>query len=443
MRWLSQVLEYDAIKTAAKKPSTSTHATWWCWWDRIFLRNVLTPDSSEDATESQSFYSCQKKMRQSYLLWIYCSFSISLAKHCRVTELQSLELPRFHHNNSTNVLVSWSNEDCASDEVIKITAVHLRYLGCQRFKKDFEKKEILTDGGSSSAIIENLHHYSEYRLEVCPESRCPLSLTELQVTTKASVPGVRAVESLTGLYDYRDTETSLTFNWRPPASSECQLYHSVLGGYHYELIGVDQWNEYRQAGSVPLNQTKVKINNLNPFSRYNLFVYVTNSDGKYHQDFFLKLEKKTRVGQPSPPLNLSISETDGELTLFWRTPQHPSGELRQFEISRRNNKELQINRNTLRLEETEHSKDIYFAKLGRVEENIKYFFKIRSYNKDYDQSSDWSIELEFQILETKRSIVVTFPVEFYIMYIFFPVPDHFLKPLRDWSALFLPSLSSF
>ena len=346
--------------------------------------------------------------KQSYLFWIFCCSNISLAKHCQVTQLQTLELPKFHHRNSTNVLVSWSNQDC--NEVIKITAVHLRYLGCQRNKKDFEKKEILTDGGSDSVIIENLHHYSEYRMEVCPESRCSLSLTEVVVTTKPSVPLVRVAETLSDLYDYKDNQTSLTFNWRPPPSSQCQLYQSVLGDYHYELLGVEDWNEYYLAGSVPFNQTKVTLNNLQPFSRYNLFVYVTNLEGKYHQDFFVKLEKRTKAGQPSPPVNLSISETDGELTLFWRSPHPPSGELRQFEISRRNSKELQITRNTLRLEETQHSKDIFYAKLGSVEENIKYFFKIRSYNKDYDQSSDWSKEIQFQSKSSKRSGISLFNI---------------------------------
>ena len=362
-------------------------------------------DSSEDAAECQSIYSCQQKMRvskQSYLLWISSCLSISLAKHCEVKSLQTLELPEFHHKNSTNVLLNWKTEECASDEVIKITAVHLGYLGCQ-YKKDFEKKEILTDG--DSAIIENLHHYSEYRLEVCPDSRCPLSLAEDVVTTKQSVPRVRVVEGLAGLYDHRDNETSLTFNWKPPPSSQCQLYQSELGGYHYEMVGAEQWNEFYQAGSVPRHQTKITLNKLRPFSRYKFFVYVTNSEGQYHQDFFVKFEKRTKVGQPSPPMNLSISETDGELTMFWRSPYPPSGELRQFEISRRNNKELEITRNTLKVEETEHSKDTFYTKLGSVEENIKYFFKIRSYHKDFDQSSDWSKELEFHIKATKRSVI--------------------------------------
>ena len=341
--------------------------------------------------------------KQSYLLWIYCYCRISLANHCEVTQLQTLELPKFHHNNSTNVLLSWKEEDCTSNEVIKITAVHLRYLGCQ-YKKDWEKKEILTDGGSGSAMIENLHHYSQYRLEVCPESRCPLSLAEVVVTTKATVPRVRVVESLTDLYDHRDNETSLTFNWRPPPSSQCQLYQSELGDYHYEMVGAEQWNEDYQAGTVPAHQTKVTLYNLKPFSRYNLFVFVTNSEGKYHQDFFVKLEKRTKVGLPRAPVNLSISETDGELTMYWRTPYPPSGELKQFEILIRNNEELEIIRKTLRVEETEHSKDTFYIKLGGLEENIKYVFKIRSYNKDYDQSSDWSNELEFEIKSTKRSV---------------------------------------
>ena len=96
--------------------------------------------------------------KQSYLIWTYCCFSISLAKHCQVTQIQTLELPKFHLKNSTNVLLSWKKEDCGRSEDIKISAIHLRYLGCQRNKRDFEKTEVLSDGGSGSAIIENLHH---------------------------------------------------------------------------------------------------------------------------------------------------------------------------------------------------------------------------------------------------------------------------------------------
>ena len=93
---------------------------------------------------------------------------------------------------------------------------------------------------------------------------------------------------------------------------------------------------------------------------------------------------------------------DGFLDLFWKFPQPPSGELSQFEILRRDSQELQITRKILTVEETEHRKDIFHAKLGSVEENMKYFFKIRSYNKDYDKSSDWSTEMDFQIRSVLR-----------------------------------------
>ena len=353
-------------------------------------------DSSEDDVSlSQFVYSCLHKMTVSkqfcfLLIYCFCSISVWAEKYCKIKDVESIELPQFLRRNSTNILLSWRTEECDGDEVMKISVIHMEYLACHGNRKDYEIQEILGDGGS--VMLEELHHFSEYRIELCPVSSCEEQHTHgLAVRTSQSVPRVRAGHSPV---DYRDTDTSLTFNWRPPLSSQCDLYQSELGHYHYEIIGVDDWNDkFHQTGTAPFDQTKITLTNLQPFSQYKFFVYVTNSDGDYHQDYFLRFEKRTKAGRPQPPEEVSVTE-DGLVS--WRASQPPTGDLQRFEISARNLQDSEIKMKSLWVGQSVHTTGKY-STLLRLEKNVKYFIKVRSFNKNYGLGSDWSNGLEFQM----------------------------------------------
>ena len=104
-------------------------------------------------------------------------------------------------------------------------------------------------------------------------------------------------------YDYKDTETSLTFNWRPPRQSECDKFSALAQYYHFKLVNLDREDdkyshngivpdnqtkiaqlsleELHNAGLIPANQTQLTLEDLHPNSCYALFVFLTNSIGEY------------------------------------------------------------------------------------------------------------------------------------------------------------------
>ena len=157
--------------------------------------------------------------------------------------------------------------------------------------------------------------------------------------TKAGVPQMRVRKSSLD-YSHKDSGTKLYFTWRPPpAASQCVKFQSKLGFYHFEMKGLDKWNdEYMTSGEVPINETKLEVNGLQPFSHYALFVYITNTEGEYSRDFFIKLEKKTMPAQPQPPTHLTVETMDDQYHhLSWAEPFPPTGEIQEYNVRWRTN----------------------------------------------------------------------------------------------------------
>ena len=237
---------------------------------------------------------------------------------CLFKNLDVLELPHFQNRNSTNVLVSWQRqEDNCQDLGVKLSLKHKKFKACSNDRRDMKTSERNITSGANSIILENLYHYSSYELTICPLSNCT-NMTRVPFETKESVPRVSAQKSSLN-YDYKDTETSLTFNWRPPRQSECDKFSALAQYYHFKLVNLDRGDdkyshngivpdnqtkiaqlsleELHNAGLIPANQTQLTLEDLHPNSCYALFVFLTNSIGEYHQDFYLKVEKCT----PTPP----------------------------------------------------------------------------------------------------------------------------------------------
>jgi len=140
--------------------------------------------------------------------------------------------------------------------------------------------------------MENLYHFSKYQLELCFLPNCEQTWSQ-KISTKMSVPRVR-VKSSSLTYDHDDTERQLTFNWRPPLQSQCDLFQSIPQYYHYNLIKTDLSSNLHLSGELPLNTTKINFENLDPGSCYAFFVFLSNSEKDYHNDFYLKIEKCTK-----------------------------------------------------------------------------------------------------------------------------------------------------
>ena len=233
---------------------------------------------------------------------------------CRFENLAVLELPHFQNRNSTNVLISWKKqEEQCKDLGVKLSFKHKKFKACFHNKRDLKTPARNITIAVDSIIQENLHHYSSYELSVCSLKDCS-NRTKINFETKESVPRVLAQKSSLN-YDYKDTETSLTFSWRPPHQSQCDHFGSRLQYYHFKLVNLDREDdqyshngdvpenpteiaqlsieELHNAGLIPANQTQLTLEHLHPNSCYALFVFLTNSMGVFHPDFYIKIEKCT------------------------------------------------------------------------------------------------------------------------------------------------------
>ena len=123
---------------------------------------------------------------------------------CSIKNLNVLELPHFQNRNSTNILVSWQKqENKCQDLGVKLSLEHKKFKACSQGKRDFKTSERNITSGANSIILENLHHFSNYELTICPLLACT-NITSILFETKESVPRVSAQKSSLN-YDYKDT----------------------------------------------------------------------------------------------------------------------------------------------------------------------------------------------------------------------------------------------
>ena len=244
---------------------------------------------------------------------------LSKSENCELKNVEILELPHFQNNNFTNIHVSW---EISCKNAVQIKVNHLNFMACNSMKRDYKTKELKVEEGNS-VIVENLHHYSNYKLSICILPDCSTEINQ-NFTTKESVPRVKVRESLLD-YDHKDTERQLTFNWRPPLQSQCDQYQSDVQYYHFKLVCLSNLDRCRtdvpQSGSVPLSRTEVTIKDLVPNTCYAFFVFVTNSEGDYHHDFYVKLEKCTKKGELTTPTNLTVNLEGERHHVFWNLDQ--------------------------------------------------------------------------------------------------------------------------
>ena len=249
---------------------------------------------------------------------------------CLIKSLDVLELPHFQNRNSTNVLVSWQKQDNKCQDLgVKLSLDHRKFKACSHDKRDMKTSGRNITSGANSIILENLHHFSSYELTICPLLDCT-NITSIHFETKESVPRVSAQKSSLD-YDYKDTETSLTFNWRPPHQSQCDQTGAEAKFYNFKLVNLDREDdkyshngkvpenqtkiaqmsleELQNAGLIPANQTQLTLEGLHPNSCYALFVFLTNSIGEFHQDFYIKVEKCTSPSSGDDLLDYHHDET--------------------------------------------------------------------------------------------------------------------------------------
>ena len=160
----------------------------------------------------------QLKMDQAVTLTLLSLFQFNGAFGCQLSSLEIKERPHFLSRNFTNILVSWKSDGCDELTKVKIIIEHQQFLGCQNFRRNFNLIEKTVED-SGLVIMENLFHFSNYSIKICAIDNC----ISQNFSTRESVPRVR-VQVSPVRYDYKDSETQLSFNWRPPLASHCDKF---------------------------------------------------------------------------------------------------------------------------------------------------------------------------------------------------------------------------
>ena len=219
---------------------------------------------------------------------------------CELSNLEIRELPMMQSSNSTSLHLSWEHSHCGTrhcaplvshcDDETKITVKlsHLQYLGCRNsVRRDF-KKIVREVENSGLIIIQDIHIFSKYSVQLCIENVC--NITQ-EYSTKERLPRV-TVEPSPYNFDHKDTETQLTFNWRPPKQSQCPHFFSRTQFYHYKLF--DEAGEQVCSGTLSEQSTEHSLRDLTPATCYSFFIFVTNSTGGYDETIYKKIEKCTK-----------------------------------------------------------------------------------------------------------------------------------------------------
>ena len=250
---------------------------------------------------------------------------------------------------STSLSVNWKYECHKIDDInvsnvkFKLYYNHDDFLSCS-------DKSIDSIPGPGRGVFEikdeygrnitGLHPYSIYRLSVKAlpimvdgsTPRGPPEELELEAETLSGIPEVRPLES--GI-STKIRETSLRFYWRAPPPSECSYFFGLLDGYEYILKGIDRWNVNAKLKGETHKVTE-EFKNLQPNSRYMLFVYARNSMGETNKAGALKLEAKTSPSKVplTPPRDLTVEPLEDRtgFRLHWLPPYPPSTTIQKYQI---------------------------------------------------------------------------------------------------------------
>ncbi|XP_075243157.1 uncharacterized protein LOC142337650 isoform X2 [Convolutriloba macropyga] len=84
-----------------------------------------------------------------------------------------------------------------------------------------------------------------------------------------------------------------------------------------------------------LSVVNFRVTNLEPYSTYELAVYVQYKDGSTTEAAARDVMFKTKESLPSPPQDLSVVKKSGSVSVAvvsWRPPQHPNGEVNAYQV---------------------------------------------------------------------------------------------------------------
>ncbi|XP_029441807.1 phosphatidylinositol phosphatase PTPRQ-like isoform X1 [Rhinatrema bivittatum] len=169
----------------------------------------------------------------------------------------------------------------------------------------------------TNKFIDQLEKYTDYILRVTPATEKGFSAkytASLHIKTEEDVP-----QSSPIITAYKNlTSTSVLLSWNPP-DQPC----GVLVGYDVELYGPNM------NSSFATTNNSVVLQNLLPFTPYNIFIAASTRKGRGP---FVQFLFYTEESEPSaPPQNLTvINYTADAAWLRWSVSPQPNGVVRLY-----------------------------------------------------------------------------------------------------------------
>jgi protein sidekick len=121
--------------------------------------------------------------------------------------------------------------------------------------------------------------------------------------------------------------TSATFDWQPP---ECSERNGEITSYEYEIEPLDSWVERRTIKGM-VNSERADVNDLVPWTRYNIRVRAGNSQGL--GPFSEYVQFQTRPGAPPAPTSLKEEEArPTSILISFLPPMPPHGQIDEYKV---------------------------------------------------------------------------------------------------------------
>merc|ERR1711971_477697 len=278
---------------------------------------------------------------------------------------------------------------CNDIKEFKVYYRQLRHMACdQKIHDQIQQTKQTID---HVVILEELSPYSEYYIEVKAikqrkrQRGKPFEKKIGQGYTLGAVPEIVLKEYNMEESIAEATSTSLTFSWSSP--TDCKLYNSPLGYFYYQLTGDHQ----KESEYLSIDQTKITIDGLEPFTNYELRVYVTNEEKEYSNEHALVFSQATKGSKPPPPTDLFVSIDNDEFVISWKSPDPPKGSLSQYLL--RWKEEISSWQPPVTLQHSISCPETAIecsTILRKIDTNKNYTFQIRATNEGVSEPSSWS-----------------------------------------------------
>ena len=230
-------------------------------------------------------------------------------------------------------VLSW-NTDCVNVQIFKVYVLSEQLKACPRNESGSAKVKFPVGELHTTTIyqIDDLKPYADYSVEVVA-ALIDSEVTVNRVISFSTPEGVPMIAPARSDIEPVTYKTSLKFFWSP--ARNCTFQNGLNGGYRAEIWGADPWvsdSKPFKVKEVPAKVEEVFMQNLEPFTNYELRVFFKNRRNQWNGKRFLSLKARTESGAPAQPTNLTLKTEERSVLLSWYPPYPPTGIVAGYQL---------------------------------------------------------------------------------------------------------------